>query len=79
MSTSKSSPTPSPLPAAVHVYSWLSIFACVLHFPLPPLMAGYVDDIIAPRDTRKRLIADLEMLKTKKLSNPPRKHGNIPL
>ena len=45
----------------------------------PPLSIGYVDDIIAPRDTRKRLIGDLEMLKNKKLENPARKHGNIPL
>ena len=43
------------------------------------LISGYVDDIIAPRDTRKRLIGDLEMLKGKQLSNPKRKHGNIPL
>jgi len=38
-----------------------------------------VDDIIEPRSTRARLIADLAMLRSKKLSNPPRKHGNIPL
>jgi acetyl-CoA carboxylase carboxyltransferase component len=38
-----------------------------------------VDDIITPRETRKRLIGDLAMLATKKLSNPPKKHGNIPL
>jgi propionyl-CoA carboxylase beta chain len=40
---------------------------------------GYVDEVIEPRDTRARLIAMLEVLKTKRDSNPPRKHGNIPL
>ncbi len=40
---------------------------------------GYVDDIIEPRDTRPRLINALEMLQNKRDSNPPRKHGNIPL
>jgi propionyl-CoA carboxylase beta chain len=40
---------------------------------------GYVDEVIEPRDTRARLIAMLEVLKTKRDSNPPKKHGNIPL
>ncbi|MCK5342189.1 MAG: methylmalonyl-CoA carboxyltransferase, partial [Candidatus Heimdallarchaeota archaeon] len=40
---------------------------------------GYVDDIIEPRRTRLRIIQALEMLKTKRQDNPPRKHGNIPL
>jgi propionyl-CoA carboxylase beta chain len=40
---------------------------------------GYVDDIIDPRDTRPRLIDALEMLRTKRDKNPPKKHGNIPL
>src|SRR5438093_1139231 len=40
---------------------------------------GYVDEVIEPRDTRARLCAMLEILKTKRDSNPPRKHGNIPL
>jgi propionyl-CoA carboxylase beta chain len=40
---------------------------------------GYVDEVIEPRDTRARLVAMLEILKTKRDSNPPRKHGNIPL
>jgi propionyl-CoA carboxylase beta chain len=40
---------------------------------------GYIDDIIDPRDTRPRLIDALEMLRTKRDRNPPRKHGNIPL
>ena len=40
---------------------------------------GYVDDIIEPKTTRSRLIRAFEMLETKKDSNPPKKHGNIPL
>ena len=40
---------------------------------------GYVDDIIDPRDTRPRLIDALEMLQHKRVTNPPKKHGCIPL
>lgn len=40
---------------------------------------GYIDDVIEPRNTRFRIIRALQMLATKKLSNPPKKHGNIPL
>jgi propionyl-CoA carboxylase beta chain len=40
---------------------------------------GYVDDVIEPRETRPRLINGLEMLANKRDSNPPKKHGNIPL
>jgi propionyl-CoA carboxylase beta chain len=40
---------------------------------------GYVDAVIRPRETRRRLINALEMLDTKRDKNPPKKHGNIPL
>ncbi|MEM7465898.1 MAG: acyl-CoA carboxylase subunit beta [Pseudomonadota bacterium] len=40
---------------------------------------GYVDDVIMPHATRKRVTRSFEMLKDKKLENPWRKHGNIPL
>ncbi len=40
---------------------------------------GYIDDIIEPAATRFRIIRALEMLASKKDTNPPRKHGNIPL
>ncbi len=40
---------------------------------------GYIDEVIEPKDTRRRLIQALEVLHTKRDSNPPRKHGNIPL
>jgi len=50
-------------------------------FASPYLAAsyGYIDDIIEPRNTRFRVIRGFEMLSTKKLTNPPKKHGNIPL
>ena len=40
---------------------------------------GYIDDIIEPRNTRFRIIRALESLETKKVLNPPKKHGNVPL
>lgn len=40
---------------------------------------GYIDDVIEPRNTRFRVIRALQMLATKKVANPPKKHGNIPL
>ncbi|MBL7162184.1 MAG: acyl-CoA carboxylase subunit beta [Anaerolineales bacterium] len=40
---------------------------------------GYIDDVIEPRDTRPRLINALEMLANKRDTNPPKKHGCIPL
>ena len=44
-----------------------------------PPSRGYLDDIIDPRDTRPRLIDALETMRAKRDTNPPRKHGNIPL
>jgi propionyl-CoA carboxylase beta chain len=40
---------------------------------------GYIDDVIMPRNTRKRIIRALRRLKTKQISNPYKKHDNIPL
>jgi acetyl-CoA carboxylase carboxyltransferase component len=40
---------------------------------------GYIDDVIEPHETRPRLINALEMLSNKRDSNPPKKHGCIPL
>ncbi len=40
---------------------------------------GFLDAVIQPRDTRKKLIQALEMLQNKRDKNPPKKHGNIPL
>lgn len=40
---------------------------------------GFIDDIIEPRQTRTKLISALNMLRNKRDTNPPKKHGNIPL
>ncbi len=40
---------------------------------------GYLDGVIAPRETRPRVIRALEMLRNKRVQRPPRKHGNMPL
>jgi propionyl-CoA carboxylase beta subunit len=40
---------------------------------------GFIDDVIMPRLTRQRICRSLAMLRHKKLDNPWRKHGNIPL
>ena len=40
---------------------------------------GHIDDIIEPSETRPRLINAVEMLRNKRDTNPPKKHGNIPL
>ena len=40
---------------------------------------GYVDDVIMPHNTRKRIVRALRTLKTKQLSNPAKKHDNLPL
>jgi len=40
---------------------------------------GYIDDVIEPRNTRFRVIRAFQSLQTKKQSNPPKKHSNIPL
>jgi propionyl-CoA carboxylase beta chain len=40
---------------------------------------GFIDDVIMPRATRKRVCRSFAMLRDKKLENPWRKHGNIPL
>src|SRR5882724_4480572 len=40
---------------------------------------GYVDEVIQPRETRRKLITALRNLENKRVKNPPKKHGNIPL
>ena len=40
---------------------------------------GFIDDVIMPHETRRRVCRSLAMLKDKKLENPWRKHDNIPL
>jgi propionyl-CoA carboxylase beta chain len=40
---------------------------------------GFVDEVIEPRHTRRKIVAGLEMTQNKRDKNPPKKHGNIPL
>ena len=47
--------------------------------PYIPAGRGFIDDVIDPRDTRRRIIRALDMLQNKADRNPPKKHGNIPL
>lgn len=47
--------------------------------PYVAAQRGYVDDVIEPHETRPRLINALEALQHKRDTNPPKKHGNIPL
>jgi len=47
--------------------------------PYKAAEVGYIDEIIYPRQTRKKLIQALDMTKNKSKNNPPKKHGNIPL
>lgn len=47
--------------------------------PFVAAARGYVDEVIRPRDTRRKLISALRHLDTKRDRNPAKKHGNIPL
>jgi propionyl-CoA carboxylase beta chain len=47
--------------------------------PFVAASRGYVDDVFLPRETRQRICRSFAMLRDKKLENPWRKHGNIPL
>ncbi|ORX43703.1 carboxyl transferase [Hesseltinella vesiculosa] len=47
--------------------------------PLVAASRGYLDEIVEPRMTRRLLIEQLDLLKTKSLTNPWKKHGSIPL
>ena len=51
----------------------------LLAIPYNAAKYGYIDDVIEPRNTRFRVIRALQQLQTKKLTNPAKKHGNIPL
>jgi propionyl-CoA carboxylase beta chain len=47
--------------------------------PYKAASLGYIDEVLRPRDTRPAIIRSLRLLGNKRQSNPPRKHGNIPL
>ena len=47
--------------------------------PFVAASRGFIDDVILPRSTRRRLCRALAMLRGKQVANPPKKHDNIPL
>ena len=47
--------------------------------PYAAAARGYIDEVILPHETRPKLIAALEIVRNKRDTNPPKKHGNIPL
>jgi propionyl-CoA carboxylase beta chain len=47
--------------------------------PFVAAARGFIDEVIQPRETRRRLITALRSLEHKRDKNPPKKHGNIPL
>ena len=47
--------------------------------PFPAATRGFVDDVIEPRFTRMKICQDLNLLQSKQLTNPAKKHDNIPL
>jgi propionyl-CoA carboxylase beta chain len=47
--------------------------------PYATASVSYIDDVIEPRETRRKLIAALVSLRNKSVNPLPRKHGNIPL
>ena len=47
--------------------------------PYKAAARGFIDEVIDPKDTRRKLIRAFKMLENKKVSRPNKKHGNIPL
>jgi len=47
--------------------------------PFVAASRGFIDEVIRPRETRRKLVTALRNLDTKRAKNPPKKHGNIPL
>jgi propionyl-CoA carboxylase beta chain len=47
--------------------------------PFVAASRGFIDEVIRPRETRRKLVAALKNLENKRDKNPPKKHGNIPL
>ena len=54
-------------------------YAELFAHPYNAAARGYVDEVITPSDTRKKLISAFDMLKNKVRNNPRKKHGNLPL
>ena len=60
-------------------YENLSEVAVQLANPYKAASYGYIDDVIEPRNTRFRVIRAFQSLQTKRVTNPMKKHSNIPL
>jgi propionyl-CoA carboxylase beta chain len=65
-------------PAAIRA-ARVAEYRAKLANPYVAAARGYVDEVIEPRTTRRKLITALANLETKRDRNPPKKHGNIPL
>jgi propionyl-CoA carboxylase beta subunit len=65
-------------PAAARA-KYLAEYRDKLANPYAAASLGYIDEVIRPRETRARLARALAAVGTKRDSNPPKKHGNIPL
>jgi propionyl-CoA carboxylase beta chain len=65
-------------PAALRA-SLVAGFREKLAHPFVAASRGFIDEIIQPRETRRKLVAALATCTNKRDRNPPRKHGNIPL
>ena len=57
----------------------VSEFRAMFANPFIAASRGFLDEVIQPRQTRRKLIAALRNLESKRDRNPPKKHGNIPL
>ena len=65
----------SPEDKAIKIEEYREAFAN----PYKAAELGYIDEVIYPRETRSKIIQALEMTRNKSVTNPARKHGNIPL
>ncbi len=57
----------------------LNDYVTRFHSPYPAAEMGFIDEVIEPATTRPRLIAALQILRTKAQANPPKKHGLMPV
>ena len=62
-----------------HRAELISTYENTLVNPYMAAERGYVDTVLPPSQTRSFVVKSLRMLKTKRQSLPPKKHGNIPL
>lgn len=56
----------------------LANYEAKFNTPFQAAKYGFIDDVILPRDTRRRLCTELEIVKGKRVARHPKKHGNPP-